>query len=211
MLGRALVFEKRYDEAVDLVERALAIQERVYGPAHPKVANVVNELGTVALQRDRFDEAEAWFRRMMDIYKTAYGERHYLYALAYANVASVYLARKDFPRAEQMFREVVQRYTAALSADHLYTGIGRIKLGRALAGEKRYAEAEEHILAGYNILTKQTSPSATWLQSARKELVTIYEALQPAGQSRPIPRRSSPTTVAGNRPARIGGERNRDR
>jgi serine/threonine-protein kinase len=177
MLGRALVFQKRYDEAVGLVQRALAIQERVYGPSHPKVANVVNELGTVALQRDRFDEAEAWFRRMMDIYKTAYGERHYLYALAYANVASVYLARKDFPRAEQMFREVVQRYTAALSADHLYTGIGRIKLGRALVGERRYAEAEEHVLAGYNILAKQTSPSATWLQSARKELVTIYEAI----------------------------------
>ena len=177
MLGRALVFQKRYDEAVNLVEQALAIQERVYGPVHPRVANVLNELGTVALQRDRFDEAENRFRRMQEIYKTAYGERHYLYALASANLASVYLARKDFARAERMFREVVQLYTQALSADHLYTGIGQIKLGRALAGEKRYAEAEEHLQAGYKILLKQTSPSASWLQSARKELVTIYEAL----------------------------------
>jgi len=48
-------------------------------------------------------------------------------------------------------------------------------------------------LAGYNILTKQTSPSATWLQSAQKELVTIYEGLgQPdkADQYRaPLPQR----------------------
>jgi len=177
MLGRALVFEKRYDEAVSLVEQALAIQERVYGPMHPKVANVLNELGTVALQRDRFDEAEQRFERMVEIYKNAYGEHHYLYALAYANLASVYLAKKDFPRAEKMFRRVVELYTSALSADHLYTGIGQIKLGRALAGEKDYREAEGHLLAGYKVLMKQTSPAASWLQSARKELVNVYEAL----------------------------------
>lgn len=183
MLGRALVFEQRYDEAVSLVEQALAIQERVYGPMHPKVANVLNELGTVALQRERFDEAEVRFGRMAEIYKSAYGEHHYLYALAYSNLASVYLARKDYGRAEKMFREVVERYTQALSADHLYTGIGQIKLGRALAGEKHYADAEEHLLAGYKILTKQTSPSASWLQSARKELVNVYEALNEPGKA----------------------------
>jgi len=177
MLGRTLVFQKRYDEAVALVEQALAIQERVYGPTHPKVANVLNELGTVALQRERYDEAEARFRRMVDIYKTAYGEHHYLYALAYANLASVYLAKKDYTRAEPMFSEVVQRYTEALSANHLYTGIGQIKLGRVLAAEKKYPEAEQHLLAGYQVLTKQTSPSATWLQSARKELAGVYDAL----------------------------------
>ncbi len=177
MLARALVFEKRYDEAVSLTERALAIQERVYGPTHPKVANVLNELGTVALQREKWDDAEARFQRMADIYRAAYGDHHYLYALARANLASVYLAKKDYARAEQMFRDVVQRYTEALSADHLYTGIGQIKLGRALAGEKKYAEAEQHLLEGYKVLGKQTSPSASWLQSARKELVAVYEAL----------------------------------
>ncbi|HLG95120.1 MAG TPA: serine/threonine-protein kinase [Bryobacteraceae bacterium] len=190
MLGRALVFEKRYDQAVALVEQALAIQERVYGPAHPKVANVLNELGTVALQRERFDEAEARFRRMADIYKSAYGERHYLYALAYANLASVFLAKKDYRRAEPMFREAVQRYTDALSADHLYTGIGQIKWGRALAGEKRYADAETHLLAGYKILMKQASPSASWIRSARSELVNVYEALNEpdkAAQFRDVP------------------------
>lgn len=177
MLGRALVFEKKYDEAVALVERALAIQEHVYGPDHPKVANVLNELGTVALQRDRYEEAAARFSRMAEIYKKAYGERHYLYALANANLASVYLAEKDFPRAEQMFRQVVTLYTQALSANHQFTAIAEIKLGRSLVGEKRYAEAEQQILTGYDILSKQTSPSASWLKSARESLVTVYNAL----------------------------------
>jgi serine/threonine-protein kinase len=171
------VFEGRYDEAVKLTEQALAIQEHVCGPTHPRVANVLNELGTVALQRGKLDEAESRFRRMVEIYKSAYGEHHYLYVLASANLASVYLARNDYARAEQMFQNVVRGYTETLSADHLYTGIAQIKLGRALSGQKLYAEAEGHTLAGYKILTKQTSPSVTWLESARKNLVTIYDAL----------------------------------
>jgi serine/threonine protein kinase/Tfp pilus assembly protein PilF len=176
MLGRALVFEKRYDEAVNLVEQALAIQEHVYGVSHPKVANVLNELGTVALQRDKFDEAAARFSRMADIYKTAYGEHHYLYGLALSNLASVYLAQKDYARAEPMFRRVIQCYAETLSPTHQFRAIAQIKLGRALTGEKRYAEAESQTLAGYDILLQQSSPTVSWLQSARKDLVTIYEA-----------------------------------
>jgi serine/threonine-protein kinase len=170
MLGRSLVFQHRYDEAVNLVEQALAIQERVYGASHPKVANVLNELGTVALQRDKFEEAASRFQRMVDIYKAAYGEHHYLYALALSNLASVYLAQKDYARAEQMFREVIRRYAETLSPNHQFRAIAQIKLGRALTGEKRYAEAERETLAGYNILLKQTSPTVSWLQSARHYL-----------------------------------------
>jgi serine/threonine-protein kinase len=76
-----------------------------------------------------------------------------------------------------MFREVVRRYTVALSADHLYTGIVEVKLGRSLVRQGRYQEAEEHTMAGYRILTRQTSPSVSWLQAARKDLMAIYGAL----------------------------------
>ncbi len=177
MLGRSLVFQHRYDEAVGLVEQALAIQEHVYGASHPKVANVLNELGTVALQRDRYDEAAARFSRMVEIYKSAYGVDHYLYGLALSNLASVYLAQKDFAKAEPMFRQVIQCYAKSLSPTHQFRAIAQIKLGRALTGEKRYAEAESETLAGYNMLLKQTSPTVSWLQSARKDLATIYDAL----------------------------------
>ncbi len=53
------------------------------------------------------------------------------------------------------------------SAEHLNTGIARIKFRRALPRE----------LAGYRILTKQASPSVSWLKNARMDLAMIYEAL----------------------------------
>ncbi len=74
-------------------------------------------------------------------------------------------------------REVVRRFTEALSADHLYAGIARIKLGRALIRQHLCAEAEAQSLAAYGILMKQTSPSVSWLKSARENLAEEYDAL----------------------------------
>ena len=65
--------------------------------------------------------------------------------------------------------------TQALSADHLNTGVAQLRLGRTLLRERRYSEAESHLLAGYEIIGRQTSPSVSWLQTARQDLVTLYD------------------------------------
>ena len=87
------------------------------------------------------------------------------------------MKRKEYVRAERLFREALQRYAKTLPADHPNVGITRIRLGGALAGQHRYAEANVESLAGYQILMKQTSPSVSWLQAARNDLVEEYNAL----------------------------------
>lgn len=177
ILGRALMFSNHYDEAVDLFQRALVIQEHVYGPVHPRVASALNELGGAALRRGQFDEAIARFSRMAEIYKAVYHDKHYLIGLALSNLASVYLQEKDYARAEELFREAIRRYSETLPPNHIFMGIARIKLGRTLARARRYADAEPESLAGYEILSKQASPSVSWLKSARQDLVAEYDAL----------------------------------
>jgi serine/threonine protein kinase/Flp pilus assembly protein TadD len=177
-LGQSFMYQKKYDEAVTVLQRALAIQEHVYGPVHPSVAETLNELGSVASMRDQLDEAETFLRRAADTYRAVYGDHHYLVAIALSNVATVYMSKKDYPRAEQLFRDVVRRLTETLSAGNVNTGIARVKLGRALLRQNRYAEAEVETLAGYENLTKQTSPSTSFVRAARKDLVADYEALQ---------------------------------
>ena len=177
ILGRALMFQGHYDEAVELFERSLAIQERIYGPVHPRVASALNELGGAALRRGNLDEAIARFTRMAEIYRTLYHDRHYLIGLALSNLASVYIEKKDYARAEQLFREVIRRYSETLPSNHLFMGIAHIKLGRTLAREHRFADAEPESLAGYEIVSKQANPSVSWLKSARQDLITEYEAL----------------------------------
>jgi eukaryotic-like serine/threonine-protein kinase len=176
-LGRSLYYERHYDEAETLLRRALAIQERVHGPVHPAVASALNELGNIASATGEYREAEADFRRMVDIYRTVYHDHHYLIGIAQSNLATVYFGEKEYARAEALYREAIRRLSDTLPANHTSIGIARIKLGRVLLQERRYADAEQESLAGYRILQKQMSPSATWILNARKDLREIYEAL----------------------------------
>jgi hypothetical protein len=183
LIARALVKQDRFDEAGDLLKKALAIQEKVFGPVHPRVASAVNELGSVALARDRYDDAEAAFRRMVAIYQSVYAGKHYLIGIAEANLASVFAAQKEYARAEPLYRQALAMYAETLPPDHLNVAITRIKLGRALLHQNRFKEAEIETLAGYQILSRQAKPSVTWLQQARKDLIAIYQQLHEAAKA----------------------------
>ena len=176
MLGRALVFQSRFDEGTAVLQRALAIQERVFGPDHPRVASAVNDLGNIAIKTGRLDDAEAAFTRMGNIYRKVYGGKHYLLATANSNLGGVFVARKDYKRAEALYRDAIAMYSSTQSPTHLNTGIARLKLGRTLLRQQRYAESETELLAGYDIVNRQTTPSVSWLQAARDDLVTLYDA-----------------------------------
>ena len=177
MLAKAVKSQDRYSEAEVLLRRALLTQERVYGADHPHVGNILNALCDVASWRKQLDQAQACYEKVISIYKASYGDENSFVAIGMANLASVYIEKKDYGKAEQLFRDVLLRYRKKLSPDHIDIGVAEIKLGRTLVLEKQYAQAREHALKGYNILIKQTSPSLSFLQAARKDLIISNDAL----------------------------------
>jgi eukaryotic-like serine/threonine-protein kinase len=183
ILARSLIYQKRYTEASDLLQQSLAIKERTFGKVHPSVASTLNELGSVALNEGKYDAAEQYFERMADIYRTEYGEQHYLYATALSNLASVYTAQQQWTRAEKLYRQAIPIYMQSQSPTHINTGIARIKLGRTLLRQHRYAEAEAESHAGYDILISQMDPKVSWLMNARKDLAEEYEQLNQPEQA----------------------------
>jgi len=156
----------------------LAIKERAYGSTHPSVASSLNELGNTASLEGNYDAAEKYFMRMLDIYHRIYGEHHYLLGIALSNLASAYAGKREWTRAEMLYRQAIKVFTETQSAGHVNTAIARIKLGRSLLRQRRYRDAEVESRAGYEILIRQIASGATWLVSARKDLVEEYDALK---------------------------------
>lgn len=173
-VGQALTLQGRYNEAKALLQQSLAIQERAFGPVHQRVAVAYNELGLLAMKQGNLDEAAARFRKAVDIDRAVYGDKHQAVALETANLASVYLLKKQYARAERLFREVIATYNQTLPAGHLNIGIAELKLGRVLLRQRRYDEAEGHLLAAYAIVSQPAAPSVSWLETARRELATLY-------------------------------------
>ena len=69
-------------------------------------------------------------------------------------------------------------YSETLSPGHQLFGIARVRLGRTLYLAHRYAEAEAESRAGFEILSKQATPSKYWLDKARSDLAEEYAALK---------------------------------
>jgi tetratricopeptide (TPR) repeat protein len=144
---------------------------------HPRVASALNEAGRVAMKKGDLDEAETDFRRAADIYRTVYNGKHYYIGVALANLGGVYNDRKDYANAELYFRQALAVYAATLPAEHQQVGIVRIRMGRSLLLQKKYKEAEAESRGGYEILMKQPTPPAGFVENARKDLVEEYAAL----------------------------------
>jgi serine/threonine protein kinase/tetratricopeptide (TPR) repeat protein len=177
MVARSLLSQKRPAEATELLQRALTIRERVYGKNHPNVATTLSELAGVARLEGRLDDAEADYRRVIEIYREAYHDHHEFIGVTLVNLGAVYSDRGDDRGAERMFRDGLAHYADTLPADHLYVGIVRIRLGRSLLRQHRYAEAERETHAGYEIVSRQSDPTVSWLKGARSDLAEAYDAL----------------------------------
>ena len=75
-LAQLLQSAGRLKEAEPTVQRALKIDEAVYGPNHPEVATDLNNLGGLLCATDRRAEAEPIMQRALKIDEAAYGPNH---------------------------------------------------------------------------------------------------------------------------------------
>jgi tetratricopeptide (TPR) repeat protein len=151
--------------------------EQTYGPIHPRIAFVLNQLGMLTSMQRKWSDAERYYTQAAAIYNRVYGPEHQDTAIARNNLASVYLKLGQYARAEKIFSEVIDILVRTHLGDSLNAGITRIKLGRALTRQGRYREAEVQLREGCAIVTKHSGPSAEWVLSVRPDLQIIQKAL----------------------------------
>jgi Tfp pilus assembly protein PilF len=65
-----------YGTARELLQRALAIEEAVYGLEHPEVASTLGNLGSVQQQLGEFEAARASQQRALAIFEAVFGPEH---------------------------------------------------------------------------------------------------------------------------------------
>ncbi len=66
----------KFPAAMHNFERALAIDEKIFGPDHPKVALNVNNLGLVLPDLGGLPSARVAFERALDICEKVFGPDH---------------------------------------------------------------------------------------------------------------------------------------
>lgn len=106
-LAGAVCKRGRPAEAVPLLERALAIEEKLRGAEHPEVGRTLNDLAGMWLSRGEPGKAEPLLRRAVAILEETLGGEHPDVAGGLNNLAGLYLTRGRYAEAEPLLRRTL--------------------------------------------------------------------------------------------------------
>ena len=74
---------------MEWARRALAIDEKVYGPEHPDVARDANNIGQILKAQGDLEGALEWIERAVRILESTYGSDHHLTKAAARNLEAI--------------------------------------------------------------------------------------------------------------------------
>jgi tetratricopeptide (TPR) repeat protein len=98
----------RLAEAEPVLERALAIDEKSFGPEHPNVAIDLNNLARLYDNQGQYAMAEPLHRRALAIREKALGWEHPHVAMSLNNLAALLRATNRLAEAEPLYRRALR-------------------------------------------------------------------------------------------------------
>ncbi|HEX3275642.1 MAG TPA: serine/threonine-protein kinase [Gemmatimonadales bacterium] len=154
VFGRAYTNLGLYDQAIPMLQRALAQHTALYGPRSLPVADDRGRLGEVLMHLDRYDEAEPHLRAALDIRRARLGERDDATAEAMDRLATSYQRQNKYPEAEPLFRQALAIRRGLFGDTAVATATSLNNLGVLLILKDRPAEAEAAYREALGILLK---------------------------------------------------------
>jgi len=125
----------KFAEAVPLSQRALALAEQQFEPAHPEVAATLRDLAYLYLAQDRYSDAEPLYKRVLSIYDTAPGYADGEIWNALSLLETLYVAQGRLSEAEPLAlraRSIERKVSAPFGVDIKARGIITTDLKRLL-------------------------------------------------------------------------------
>jgi serine/threonine protein kinase/Tfp pilus assembly protein PilF len=136
--------QQRWSLAKQTYERALAIDRRVLGDDHPRVAMHLHNLAVVAQNMGDLRSAEGLYRDAILRQERAYGERHPETAAAKGNYGLLLEREGRLAEAEPLLRGALDVSLALYGPDNYNVGYARVSLAMLLhdKGDLRGADSE---------------------------------------------------------------------
>ena len=172
--------QNRMAEAEATASEAVVMLKKLLGNDHPEVTRAVADLCRILREQGKLAEAEGLYRERLS-------ERSEIRQLFLPGLTLTLLLEKKFAEAEVFARELVKHNERVSAPDDWRVFNALSMLGRSLAGQKRYAEAEPLLLSGYRGMVQRMDMvnSDGWprVRETVEALVQLYEATERPAQA----------------------------
>jgi tetratricopeptide (TPR) repeat protein/predicted Ser/Thr protein kinase len=99
-----------YDQALPMLERALATRRALYGEAHVEVAESLDDVGEAHYYRGDLESAETHYRQALAMRRRLLGNDHPDVAESASNLGVLLTDKEDYAAAEPLLREALGLY-----------------------------------------------------------------------------------------------------
>jgi eukaryotic-like serine/threonine-protein kinase len=168
----------KYGLAEPLFLKALEGRKRVLGEEHSDTLGTMNALADLYRDTGRHSEAGELYDKALAISRRVLGADHPVTATTLASLGWLRIEQQRYSEAEEMLREAL-----AIQEKKTPNAWGRYNtqslLGGALAGQRKYGEAETLLVSAYQALVERKAnipqSSRPVLEEAGRRIVDMYQ------------------------------------
>jgi eukaryotic-like serine/threonine-protein kinase len=140
--------EGKYAQARALSAAALEAARRAVGEEHPVTLDILRGLADVYRNQDKYSQAAPLYARVLEAERRVLGEEHPDTLSTMTSLGHVRLQQLKYSEAEATLRAALKVYERA-GLDLWERYYCQNLLGRSLADQKKFAEAEPFLISGY--------------------------------------------------------------
>ncbi|MEW6264574.1 MAG: tetratricopeptide repeat protein [Thermodesulfobacteriota bacterium] len=166
----------RYQEALPLARKVLALREKALGPAHLKTGEALNNLGFLLYKTGDLIQAEKSLLRALAILEKTLGPHHANLAVTFNVLAYVYQDMKQPHRAADHFQKALNVAEKAFGQDHpnILNYLGG--LANFYFQQRDYGRTEPLFQRALAIKEKAVGPQSPELHMHLVNLARLYQA-----------------------------------
>jgi tetratricopeptide (TPR) repeat protein/transcriptional regulator with XRE-family HTH domain len=163
-----------YEQAEVLLQRALAILERVFGLAHPQAATILNDLGWFYYLQGKYEQAEPLLQQALAIYEQVLGPEHSDIAITLNNLAWLYMQQGRYAEAELLYQRSLNIREKVLGDLHPETARSLNDLGWLYYLQGKYEQAEPLLQRALAIRERALGPTHPDVGESLNNLAILY-------------------------------------
>jgi tetratricopeptide (TPR) repeat protein/CHAT domain-containing protein len=192
LLGQAEALEAKgaYADALNLLQQALQIVEKVRGPEHPLTAVFLNRLAKLYQDQGRYGEAETFHTRAIAIFEKVLGPEDPITAKSLQDLAGLYRQQGRYGEAEPLNKRTLAIREKVLGPEHVDTATSLNSLAELYRQQGRYGEAEPLYMRTLAIREKVLGPEHVDTATSLNNLAALFQVQGRYGEADLLYKRS---------------------
>ena len=166
----------KYNEAIPLAEKVLAIRQRILGNDHPDVAVSLDNLAVLYHTQGRYSEAETLYLQSLEMLKHLLGEEHPGVATSLNALALLYKDQGKYKKAETYFLQALEMRKRLLGEEHPDVAQSLNNLAGLYHSQGSYKEAETYFLQALEMRKRLLGEEHPNIAASFNNLAALYES-----------------------------------